>query len=177
MQLRGGDDLNGLRSDVKKGVYRIQGLELGDQLAIEVLLHLVESRKTMTEIVEYIYGLRRSDEGFGSCFTKVRRATKRLESSGLVSTGLFGRDKPYRLTDLAIINLARIGGGREQMSVLPKLDLLTYALTASFSLPVAFLGLEWLQLFDSGVIAVFGIFFYLLGVSTVRIVQALRRVF
>jgi hypothetical protein len=177
MQLGGGDGFNGLHTDVEKGVSRVRGLELGDQVAVEVLTQLVEGRKTVTEIVEGVYGLRRSDEGFSSCFTKVRRATKRLESSGLVSTGIFGRDKPYRLTDLAIINLARIGGGREQIRVLPRIDLLTYAATAAFSLPVASLGLGWLQMFDSGVIVVFGCFFYLLGVSTVRIVQTLRKVF
>lgn len=177
MQRRAGRGVEGLESDVRKGVSRIRGLELGDEVAVEVLTQLVEGRKTMSEIVEGVYGLTRSDEGFSSSFTKVRRATKRLESSGLVSTGLFGRDKPYRLTDLAMINLARIGGGRGQVRILPRIDILTYAATAALSLPVAFLGLGWVELLDSGVIVVFGCFFYLLGASTVRVVQAFRKVF
>jgi hypothetical protein len=161
---------------VRKGVSRLRGTDVGDDLQVEILSQLVEGRKTMAELVERIYGLQRDDQGFSSSYTKVRRATKRLESKGLLATKLFGKEKPYRLTDLAIINLARIGGEKEQIALVSRSDLALYIATAALAVPIASLGSSWLQVSDPGVAAFFACFFYLLGASTSRIAQTLRKV-
>jgi len=172
----GEERITGLQKGIKNGLHKLRGLDVADQLGIEILSQLVGQKKTMAEIVEGIWGLRSSDPGFSSCYTKVRRATRNLESKGLVSTRLFGRDKPYRLTDLAMINLARIGGEAKQIPALPRVDLATYLATAVLSIPIILLGADWFRMSNPSIIAVFAAFFFLLGVSFSRFIQALRRV-
>lgn len=67
-------------------------------LEAEILRRLTDGRKTAFELIDAIYGLRRGDKGFNSARLKVRRALRSLERRGFVSTNLFGREKPYRLT-------------------------------------------------------------------------------
>ena len=175
---RGGPrELDELEHKVHTGVSKLRGLDIGDELEVEILAKLVSTRRTITEIVEAVYGLASGEEGFSSSYTRVRRGIRRLESRGLVSTTLLGRDKPYRLTDLAVINLARIGGESRQMQALPRIDLAAYLATTGLSIPVIVLGSKWLPLTDLGVVALFAAFFFLLGASFVRFLQTLRRVF
>jgi len=177
VSLGGSGDIEELSRRVSSGVSRLRGLDLGDEIEVEILGQLVGSSMTATELVEGIYGLGSSDEGFSSSYTRVRRGVRKLESKGLVSTRLFGRDKPYRLTDLAVINLARIGGGGRQMATVPRVDLVAYLATSGLSVPVVVLGSEWLSISDVGVVLLFAVFFFLLGASFVRFMQTLRRVF
>jgi len=171
------DKLDELEHRVYSGVSKLRGIDLGDEVEVEILSQLVGSRRTATEIVEGIYGLGSRDEGFSSSYTRVRRGIRRLEARGLVSTNLLGRDKPYRLTDLAIINLARIGGESKQVRSLPRIDLVAYLATTGLSVPVVVLGSEWFKISDIGVVVLFAAFFFLLGASFVRFLQTLRRVF
>ena len=177
MSLGGPREIDDLQRRVHGGISRLKGLEIGDELEIEILAQLVNTRRTITEIVEGVYGLRSTDEGFSSSYTRVRRGTRRLESRGLITTRIFGRDKPYKLTDLAIINLARIGGEARQIPTLPRIDIATYLATTGLSVPVIVLGAKWFQISDIGVVALFAAFFFLLGASFVRFLQTLRRVF
>ena len=176
MSLGGPREIDDLQRRIHGGISKLKGLEIADELEIEILAQLVNTRRTITEIVEGIYGIRSTDEGFSSSYTRVRRGTRKLESKGLITTRIFGRDKPYRLTDLAIINLARIGGEARQIPTLPRIDLAAYLATTGLSIPVVILGTEWFQLSDIGVVALFAAFF-LLGASFVRFLQTLRRVF
>ena len=162
---------------VVNGVSRLKGLDIGDELEVEILGQLVRSRRTVTEMVEGIYGLGSMDEGFNSCYTRVRRGVKRLESKGFVSTNLFGWNKPYRLTDLAMVNLARMGGDVEQLDLVSRVDIAAYLTTIALLVPVAVLGADWLKLSDLGVLVLFAAFFFLLGASFVRFLQTFRRVF
>jgi hypothetical protein len=169
--------LDELGRRVKSGVVRLQGIDVGDQVQVEVISRLLEGRKTIAELTSLIYGVGRQEEGFHSCYSRVRRAIKKLESKGLVSTRLFGKEKPYRLTDLAIANLVRLGGEKEQLGVVPRHDLAIYLATVTMAIPVIFLSAGWMVLSDLGVGVVFACFFYLLGASSIRLVQTLGRVF
>jgi hypothetical protein len=152
-------------------------LDIGDELGVEILSQLVEGRKSASEIVELVYGLRRGDDGHKSCHGKVSREIRRLESKGLVSKSLFGREKPYRLTDLAVINLARIGGYEKQVSVLPLIDLIIYLVTLGSAVPLILLEMGWVQISESMAGGISCWFFLVLGISVTRFSQAFRRVF
>ena len=56
----GSENIEKLKDKVKDGITRLKGLEIGDELAVEILSQLVEGKKTVAEIVETIYGLRNS---------------------------------------------------------------------------------------------------------------------
>ncbi len=155
---------------------KLRGLDIADELEVEIVSELIEGRLTAVEIVQRIYGVGRYEEGFNSCYTRARRALKRLESRGLVSTSFLGKEKPYRLTDLAAINLARIGGEREQTSIVSKTDLVFYLATLSLGVPILGVGFGWWQPQNPMIAGLYACFFYLLGVSTSRITRAVRRV-
>jgi hypothetical protein len=173
----GSDDIDDLKQRVIDGVSKLKGLDIGDELAIEILGQLIHGKKTLTEICEGIYGLGRSEEGFQSCYTKVRREIRRLESRGLVSRKLFGNNKPFRLTQHAIINLARIGGEEQQLPIIPKIDAIAYLATFGLSLLIITLAMGFYQLSEMGTLGLFGGFCLLLGISICEILRALRRVF
>ena len=171
------ENIEDLKQRVREGVSKLKGLEIGDSLAIEILSKLVDGKRTASEIVEEIYGISSSEEGFQSTYGKVRREIRRLESKGLVSRKLFGNEKPYGLTDLAVINLARIGGGGKQIPLIPRIDIALYSGTAISICPVAIIAMGWLMAPELLSIGVFGLFCVLFGVSLCRFLQAIRRVF
>jgi hypothetical protein len=168
---------NGLDQRVRRGVVKLRGLDIADELEVEIVTLLIEGRFTAVEIVQRIYGVGRYEEGFNSCYTRTRRALKRLESKGLVSTSFLGKTKPYRLTDLATINLARIGGEREQIGIISRSDLVFYSATLFFAVPILWIGAGWWQPQSPLIAGMYACFFYLLGVSTSRVTQTVRKVF
>jgi len=173
----GSEKIEELNRRVRSGVSKLGGLEIGDQLAVEVLSRLVEGRRTSSEIVTLIYGLKRGDEGFESSYGRVRREIRKLESKGLISRNLFGREKPYRLTQLAVTNLARIGGEEKQTPLMMTTDLAAYLVTLALSVPNALQAVGWLQLSDVWTLAVITSFCFFLGFSSSRVLVTLRRVF
>jgi len=171
------DGIEELHRRVRDGVSRLRGLEMGNELGVEILSRLVDGNRTVSEIVEQIYGVKSSEEGFFTCYTRTRREVRKLESKGLVSRSLLGRDRPYRLTNLAVINLARIGGREEQLRVVPRVDIATYFVTLVSAVPLVLIASEWVEFSQPVTSSLFGIFCVLLGISLCRFLQALRRVF
>ena len=171
------DEIDQLPQKIKDGITQLRGLDIGDQVTIEILANLVDGRKTVAEIVERIYGLNSQDEGYFSAYSRIRRGVRRLESKGLVSTGILGREKPYRLTDLAMINLARIGGGAKQSPVIPVKDAVTYISTLALSVPLILVVARWAEFSEPVLVGLFGVFCFLFGISFSRLVQSIRRVF
>ena len=171
------DNLDKLKTRVREGVSKLKGLDIGDELAVEILAQLVDGRKSAAEIVVLVYGLRKGDGGFKSCYSRVGRVIRRLESRGLVSRRFFGRDKPYRLTQLAITNLARIGGEEQQLSIVPWFDGVVYLVTLGLAVPVALQSMGWLQLPETLTIGLSGFLCILLGASICELVRTVRRVF
>ena len=170
------ENIDKLNKRVREGVSRLRGLDVGDVLFIEILAQLVDGRKSSTEVVELIYGLRKGEEGFISCYSRVSREIKKLESRGLVSRKMFGRDKPYRLTELAITNLARIGGEERQLALVEKTELAVYLATIALALPIASQTLNLWELGDVVTATIFPSFCFFLGFSCSKVIQTLRRV-
>jgi hypothetical protein len=170
------ESIDKLQHRVREGVSKLKGLEIGDELAVEVLANLVEGRRTVSEIVQLLYGLRISDEGYQSCFSRVRRELRKLESKGLVSRKLLGRDKPYRLTQLAVSNLARIGGEEAQLSLIPRIDIAAYIVTLVLSVPNALQAMNWIELAGLPTIALLTSFCFFLGISFYGAVRSIRKV-
>jgi hypothetical protein len=173
----GSDDIDNLKQRVEDGVSKLKGLDIGDELAIEILSQLVQGRKTITEITEGIYGLSRSDEGFRSCFNRVGREVRRLESKGLVSRRLFGKNRPCRLTQHAVINLARIGGEEEQLSLLPWYDSVVYLATLGATVAVGMQSMGWFQPAKTPTITLSAFLCVMFGASMCELIRAVRRVF
>ena len=171
------ESVDDLYRRVQKGVSRLKGLEIEDVVSVEILVQLLECKMTVSEIVERIYGVTSSDEGFKSSYGKVWRQIRQLESKGLVSRKVFGRDKPYRLTDLAVTNLARIGGEEKQLSLIPKTDLSAYLATVALAVLVALQAVGWLQLGEITTIVLFPSFCFILGISFYGALRMIRRVF
>jgi hypothetical protein len=170
------EQVDRLQRRVRAGVSRLRGIEIGDELSIEVLAQLIDNRKSQTEIVEGIYGLSRPDEGFKSCYTRIGRELRRLESKGLVSRQLFGRDKPYRLTQHAVINLAKIGGREQQVPILPAIDIPFYLAMIVSGVLVGLSVAGLMEIPELSSIGLFGIFCVLFGISITRFAQTVRRV-
>jgi len=59
-------NVEGLQRKVRDGVSKLKGLDIGNAVAVEILAQLIESRLTVTEMVERAYGLNVSDEGYHS---------------------------------------------------------------------------------------------------------------
>ena len=171
------ENVEKLRHKVRNGVSKLKGLDIGDELAVEIMAQLVEGRRTVSEVVERTYGLCVSDEGFHSSYNRVSREIRRLESKGLVSRKLLGRDKPYRLTQLAIANLARIGGEEQQLPLVTKTDLATYLATVALSVPHFLRAMQWIELAELPTIGLLVGFSFCLGFSCARLLQTLRKVF
>ncbi len=173
----GPKNIEDLQNKVKEGITKLKGLEIGDELAVEIMAQLVEGKKTPAEIVERVYGLQNPDEGFISSYGRVWREIRRLEAKGLVSRKLFGKDKPYRLTQLAIINLARIGGEEQQRSVIPRIDLVPYLGTVGTAVTAALQGQGLLQLPQQGTQVLLVLLCLFVGVSFCRLLESIRRVY
>jgi hypothetical protein len=173
----GSDSIEDLNHKVREGISRLKGLEVGNELGVEILAQLIEGKKTVSEIVERIYGVTSSDEGFASSYGRVWREIRRLESRGLVSRKFFGNEKPYRLTDLAVTNLARIGGEEKQIRVIPRVDMVSYLVTITISVVVALHSKDLLVLPEIGTLGLFVLFGFSAGISFTRGIQSIRRVF
>ena len=94
----------------------------------------------------------------------------------LVSRRLLGRDKPYKLTQLAITNLARIGGEEQQLSLVPWFDLVLYLSTLATTVAVGLQSAGWLTLPETPTIGLSALLCTLLGATICELVRTVRRV-
>ena len=171
------ENIRYLQHRVRNGIAKLRGLEIGDDLGIEILSHLIDGGRSVCEIVELAYGLGNNDQGYKSAHARVSREIRKLESRGLVSRRILGKEKPYRLTELAVINLAKIGGEERQLPVVPRLDMAAYSATLALSLFEGVEAMGWLSLSRSGTIGLLVILSFMLGISFVEVLRTIRRVF
>ena len=163
---------------LEDSVRALGDLGLGSDLQNEMLRHLIHGPRTMTELVELIYGVSRDGEDFHADYMKVRRAVRKLENKGLISTRVFGRDKPYRLTPYAIerlYHLARPDGG--DVGLMSRGDMTIHVSTLTTGLVTLILTWQALGEPSPVLIVLFsGVFFYLLGASSSKILGLMRRI-
>jgi hypothetical protein len=166
-----------LRNRALSGVRRLRHLEL-DILEAEILDGLMDGRKNAVELVAHVYGLQRGRQGFRASYLRVCRALRGLESRGLVSTRLFGRDKPYRLTQHGVAVLASIVPEMDQPRILARGDLLLLLITGIVGVALFLYSRGLLTAPEWGpALLLFAVFFILVGISMTLIARVIRRVF
>ncbi len=154
-----------LGEDVRRQVRRIREASLRSPLETEIVLCLMDGRRTAAELTETIFG---PGGDLKAEYARVRRDLKGLESRGIVAaTTLFGRERPYRLTKYGVAKLIDIGG-MDAESLFPHHDIALYvATTLLFALVLSFDRMpEWTIL----------LFVFASGASTVRLLEVLRKV-
>jgi len=145
--------------DVIKGIGR---LGIGSEIQIEILRQLLRGRRTTSELVELIYGVKTPSPDFHTCYVKVWRGVRELEARGLVSAPVLGRDKTYRVTKNGLGVLLDISESRTLVyrGTLTRWDIILYASTFLMG------GFTLLQ--PSWVLSL--VFVFLLGASSCKII-------
>jgi hypothetical protein len=146
-------------------------------LEAEILNHLIEGRKTAVELVDGIFAQRRGDPGYHASYLKLLRSLRRLERSGLASTRLLGRDKPYRVTRHGIAVLASIAPDTDPPRILGPHEATALLLTmvCGITLWICVRGSP-VGLGSGLVLSVYALFFSLLGYSISLLVRMVRSV-
>jgi len=175
------DDLTEIRKVAKERVLRAIGdlrqLDVQDLTQARIIGSLLAGQRTVSELVEEIYGYKRGDEGYMGAYSKTRRAVMVLSSHGYVSTRLFGKDKPYRLTRYAVSNLADIRVNGDRPRIMPRIDMVIHSITIFLGVVAFLFALDTISLGSSLPFAVFyAVFFLFLGGSIIRLLESVAKV-
>jgi len=171
----GGDldhTLSGIRSSLRSALRNLREVELSPN-ELNVLEELLKGRRTIPELVLLMYGKGIEDAEYRTYYMRVRRAVARLESKGMISTRLFGKKKPYKLSRHAIERLLAIGEGNERR-VAPRLDYVVYGLTLALCL--ATLSVSRHVYYPAVVLGLAGGSLVFVGISLCRVLETIRRV-
>lgn len=146
-------------------------------LETEILDGLINGRKNAVELVEHIYGMKWDDPGHNAVYLKVCRGLRALERRGLVSTRLFGRDKPYRITPHGLGVLANIFPDADVPKVVSFPELAVILATTVSGL-ITLLDARGIVDISNWVpsLFIFGLFCSLFGYSVSVLTRVLRRV-
>jgi hypothetical protein len=147
-------------------------------LEAEIMDHLIDGQKNAVELVEHIYGLQPNDTGYNAGRLKVRRALTSLEKKGFISTRMFGRDKPYRITQHGMSILANMSPETDRPKIVsnPEVGLFITTLICGLAMLFYSEGIIGNPVYLSA-LGIFAFFFLLLGFSLAVFFQILRRVF
>jgi hypothetical protein len=163
---------DGLR--LLRSVGSLRHLEL-NMLEVEILSRLMEGRRTRNELVEGIFSVRKGQPDYVASYTKIRRGLEDLESRGFVSTPLFAKEKPYKITSYAMQRVASVSPDIRQPRLVERVDpviyvaclisgFATFYIAGNVSDPTRILALLPAS------------FFILMGLSLARIWNTLRKV-
>jgi hypothetical protein len=129
----GNDKLSGPLDELHEQMASLQELQhgldrsvLANITQIKIARELLRGRRTVARLVEEFHGLRKGDPDFSTLYSRVRKEMGDLESRGLVSRKMFGRDRPYGLTQVGVERLTQLRGDPSP-KVFSVLDALTYA--------------------------------------------------
>jgi hypothetical protein len=169
------EDVDKFRESVLADISKLRRLELS-MLEAEVMRSLMGGKKTGVELVDYIFGLGRGDDGFNAARLRVRRATRGLERRGFIATRIFGRDRPYHITRHGIAVLVSIAPETEKPRIMKPGEIAILTITAllgvgAFLYPGSVLNPSWKVGFP-----LFAGFFTLLGISITICYNIARRV-
>jgi hypothetical protein len=169
------DKVRDLQEKVLADVRKLRKIDLGI-LEAEILGSLIDGRKNISELVEHIYGISPSGEGYNASRLRVRRALRHLEKRGIVSTQILGRDKPYRITQHGIGVLANISPDVEVDKVLARLEVVAIVSTMLVGLMMWMISRGVIVEIDFNISQVlFAAFFTLFGLSLGALIRVLRR--
>jgi hypothetical protein len=140
---------------------------------VEIVRELMDGKRTLSEMNMRIYGVRYGDSSYEAYYSRLRRAVAGLEKTGIVSrSGLFGRGKPYHLTQFGVASLANIAPGLDRPRIVTFLDLLVLGLIPPLSLVSYYLSGEGGLVF----IVSIAVLFFFIGVGVSRSMQIVRGV-
>jgi len=165
---------DGVAHTLSQSVRKIRTLDLG-LLEPEIVSKLMGGRRTRNELVVEIFQAHRGQDDYVASYGKIRRSLKRLQGLGYVSTPLFGKERPYKLTRYAIEKLASITPDLGPPTLVEKTDIAAY-------LACIILGSATLLVLGASpdpdrVLAILPLSFVLmLGFSIARIWETLRKV-
>lgn len=106
--------------------HEIDGAILANVTQVRIVQELLKGRRTVARLVEEFHGLRKGDADYSTYYSRVRKEMEDLESKGMISRRMFGRDKPYSLTQLGMERLTQLQGFSSP-GILSLPDALTYA--------------------------------------------------
>ena len=172
------ESLRALKENVAHSVSQLARTDLKDVLQAEILLELMKGQRTTNELVEAVYHVSPDNPGYRTCYTRVGRNLADMRSRGYVSRRLLGKEKPYRMTPLAVARISAIRGvaGTDRTKIFPREDIVIYALSillgvASlvFSEQVGGSNSDWFPV-------VFSCFLFTSGAAVTRLYDSLRSV-
>ena len=157
-----------------RSVGSLRHLELS-LLEVEILSRLMEGRRTRNELVEEIFQQQKGGPDYVASYTKIRRGLEDLEGKGFVTTPVFGKEKPYRITSYGMQKVVSVSPDIKQPRLVERIDpviyaacliagFATYYVAGSVSDPARIMALLPAS------------FFILLGFSLARIWDTLRKV-
>ena len=158
-------DVSGLDTTLRG----IESLGLRPGLEMEVFRYLLKGRRTISELVELIYGAGPSSSEFHSYYVKTWRAIRELEARGLISAPLLGKDKVYHITSHGLGVLLQISEDKDKSrpGILSWTDYVVFASTI-------ILGIAAYSLDRPDILST--VFVFSLGLSTSRLLSRLRGV-
>jgi hypothetical protein len=144
-------------------------------LEVEIISRLIQGRRTRNELVEEIFDVRKEGQDYVASYTKVRRGLEDLESRGYVTTPLFAKEKPYRITSYAMQKVASVSPDIRQPRLVERIDPLIYSACLIAGFATYYLAGNVDD--PARIMAVLpASFFILLGFSLARIWGTLRKV-
>jgi len=152
----------------------LKRISITSVLEAEILTYLVEGRRTVGELTDQIFGLKRMDPSYHTYYMKVRRTIRDLQRKGYVATNLFGKEKPYRLTPHAVAAMMDVGDRSPR--VIPMPDRVIYGGTVGLGLANILLAGFSRFLSRPYMILVYTMFVFLTGYSFSRLTVAFRKV-
>jgi hypothetical protein len=165
---------DGIRLTLRSALRTLPETELSPH-ELGVAEQLLGGRRTIRELVLLTYDVSPEDEGYRTCYMRVRRALITLEGKGMVSSALFGKAKPYRLTRHAIEKLLAVcDGGERYANIVKRIDYLAYSSALGLSLATLFT--STVSTDPPLVLGLAGASLLLTGISVCRLLETLRRV-
>ena len=145
---------------------KLAHLQLGP-LQAEVLRELLGGERTITELTFTIFQSEYGDTEFEAHHGRVRRAVKSLEKKGYIARKrLFGREKPYGLTQFGGAKILSILPDASNPAILTRPDVFFFVLVPAVGLAAwATLKPIWTNVFSLA-----------LGMAVLRAAQIVRKV-
>jgi hypothetical protein len=150
-------------------------MELSRPIEAEILHSLTEGRRTAGELTERIFGVTKENENYHTYYMKVFRAAKTLHRQGYLSTRLFGRDRPYKLTPFAAAKMMEIEEVKRGL-LLPH-DVAAYFVAIGLALLNIYLAatsMDWLS--GPGTVVPYSLLLFMTGYCSSRLLFALWKV-
>ncbi len=178
----GDDAFHELRDRINGSLSELVRAQFTDLLQVEILLELLNGRRTVSELVAAIYGVCDGDPGFKTSYSRVSRSAAELRSKGFLSRRLLGKEKPYHITQLAVARMSSFEGVKatSRGDVMPRGDLTLYVSSLALGLVSVVAGrgilsgtLEEIELLY---LVIFSLFLLATGAALTRLYDAIKRV-